>query len=227
MTLSVAIQHHPERANLLPRLVPELEHADALRIVVDPQPYDALRSAWRTYVECVKVGVELDCDHHLIVQDDAVPCPHAVEAIRKAIEARPDAVVAACVCGNARRTEIRMCDAWAKGWAWADVDVFEWCPTVATWYPQEALQMFAEWIETRVYRRPQITDDTEVSAFLQHYLPSIRCLATVPCLFEHPDDTYSMVAHGSVPFYGKARERIACCPIGSGDALAIDWSRGP
>jgi len=74
VNLSVAIQHHPKRAHLLPALLESLALAFPgvqTEVVTDPDP-DAPPSSWRTYRAALER--RLGGDSLLVIQDDAEPC---------------------------------------------------------------------------------------------------------------------------------------------------------
>lgn len=226
MTLDVAIQFHPNRKNLLPRMIPELERADHLYIVGDPEPSHPLKSAWRTYRQCITQLVRDEADHGLIIQDDALPCPDLIGALENAILAQPEAIIVLCVCGSAKVNCLRIAYAIEAGHSWVELDLWSWLPTVAVCYPKAALVAFDKWIDEKAkLPSTQITDDPVTARFAQAH-PEFRVLSTVPNLVEHPDDNPSLLPD-TTHWSGAAPERVSCCYVGDCDALQIDWTLGP
>ena len=69
------VQHHPARAHLLPRLLAALDPIPTEVITHQSVPPDP----WAGYKACLTDPP--DCDHLLIVQDDAVPVPGFAEVL--------------------------------------------------------------------------------------------------------------------------------------------------
>lgn len=219
MKLAIAVQHHPSRAALLPRLLPRLTGA-TLRVIEDPRASLPFRSAWHAYEACLRSRQE-DETHLLVIQDDAWPCDGFVPALLAAIAAQPDRIIVTCVCGNAGRNCRRIFQAAEAGLPFAELDANEWCPTVATCYPAPVLSRLHRWIDERTWPEWQMADDAPIGEFVNE--TGVGALMTVPSLVEHPDDVLSLVAPGTAG-YGDA-SRTACCYIGDCDPSEIDWLR--
>lgn len=217
--VGIVVQHHPSRAALLDRLLPRLPKA--ARVVVDPDPGSTFLSAWRTYEACLRSRRAAET-HLLVIQDDAWPCASFGPVLRAAVRAQRDRVIVACVCGNAQRNCRRMHLAAENGMPFAELDANEWCPTVATCYPQPILDRFIRWIDEQEWPPYQVADDAPVGRFLNE--TGLGALMTVPSLVEHPDDVESLVAPGQA-WGGTEAHRLACCYVGDCDARTIDWTR--
>lgn len=213
--VSVAVQHHPSRSELLPDLLARLEGID-VEIVEDPEP-DARPSPWRCYEECLRRTPDWP-SHRLIIQDDAVPCEGFATAAVKALEAQPERPVAFWVGGMPADACAAIRRASNRREAWSDLSPWTWFPCVASAWPAPVVERFLKWLETTRHR-VTAADDAVTARFLQS--ERIWPLATVPSLVEHPDVVASVI--GRRAWAGRDRGRVACIGIGDRDASKIVW----
>jgi hypothetical protein len=215
VTLSIAVQHHPSRAELLPLL----EHLGEYELVVDPEPDAPYQSAMRTYLEALR-RTPGHATHRLIVQDDAVACTGFPELAEAAVAEHPDDLVAFFVPG---RTLLRnlLGGALARGERWCQLpQSLNWTPTVALCWPAGLIDEFVafgeEVIATRARRGLSTqADDPYVGAWRKKR--KLPVWATVPCLVQHPDVAQSLYHKGLKPRAGANRSRVAAMYV---DALA-------
>lgn len=218
--VSIAIQHHPARAELAEALLALLRadgaHAD---LAADPDPDAALRSPWRTYRHALETTPP-NATHRLVLQDDVLVCDGFPAAAAAALAARPDRLVTFYVGGNARLAAARVTHAAAQGHAWADLRHFSWCPAVALAWPVDLIAPLLAYVDRQRWPETFRADDEIIGRYLRSAgaLP----LATVPSLVDHPDDVPSLI--GTRARGGRDRGRIAACWIGDCDASAIDWA---
>lgn len=220
MRLSVAVQHHPDRDDMLPRLLARLGHA---QIVHDPDPANPHRSPWRTYRRALEMTPAW-ATHRLVMQDDALPCPAFAAAAPLALAARPDRLVAFCVCGQPRRSAINVLRASEKGESWAKLDHHLWIPAIAVAWPVELIEPALAFVDAQAWPE-QFRADDEILGRIATGL-RVTALATVPSLVDHPDLVPSLV--GKRARGGKDPGRVAACFIADGcDPSRIDWNVGP
>lgn len=213
MNLSIALQHHPDRADLLHRtahLHPE--------VVTDPDWKSRRRNPWRCYRECLRLTPE-DATHRLVLQDDGEPCGEFRSVLERAIAAKPDDLICLFISQAHRRGMTELLAACDAGRSWCRIEArapTEWIPVVALVWPTRLIPGFLEWAASAGYSGERVrADDAIVGEYvLKHRLP---VWATVPCLVEHPDDQPSTVGNGH-----KIPRRAVCF---AGDrAATIDWS---
>ncbi len=218
-SLSLAIQHHPSRAALLPRLQEGLCGLD-VEIVGDPDP-EAQPSAWRTY----RAALELtppDVTHRLILQDDALVCQQFGPTLLAAIEAQPDAMLVLCVCGQPKLAAKRVLSSCWDGLSWAILDIHLWVPAIAVVWPVRMIEPALRYVDAQRFPHGMTADD-EIIGHIARALGE-TVLATVPSLVEHDDDVVSLTGRWK---HGNPDRRAACFMDAECDPSTIDWSLGP
>lgn len=210
------MQHHPERAHLLPPLLERLDRP--AEVVSDPNPEDRLRSPWRTYRECLYAPPP-SVTHLLILQDDVIPCRNLVAACE--MIARPDPV---CVFlgGAPVRTAMLAKRALERGQRFVPVHRAEWVPVVAVLWPVESAQACLDWTgSNRLPGDPNPrSDDAVVGSWARR--ERVPIWATVPSLVQHADLEPSLI--GRKARGGRAKWRVAFSWIGEEqDPTEIEW----
>lgn len=124
-SLTVAVAHHPARAGMLAEILAGLDERP--EVVVDPEP-DGPPHPWRTARLAWERGARRRAAHHLVLEDDILPCRDLVAGARQAIAARPDALVSF----------------WSPEWfvapdrpRWTRVAPIDWYGTLAVAMPSE------------------------------------------------------------------------------------------
>jgi hypothetical protein len=237
--LSVAIQHHPARPDLLKRLLGDLAaeldaagprpfHTLEVEVVADPDPHGD-PSPWRT----AKLAWALTppwCTHRLVIQDDAMPCTDFLWAAVEAIRHRPAALVSFFMgwAGTWMASAMR---AQADTSSWYLHPDRSWLPHVALAMPRELAVDLAVWVPPDV--RDRRADDEAVAWWSQERRTrgvGVDCWVTIPSLVQHDDDAPStMYAHRGAQAERVAtgeRMRRAACWIGDYHPRVIDWTRG-
>lgn len=215
MNIATIVQHHPERAELLPALLERLP-AGAL-VVTDPEPDHPIPNPWRCYRECI-LSIPDDATHALIVQDDAVPHPDFPAVLERCVAARPDRIVCFFIATHPVRGARRALEAYAAGSPWSELLTTEFLPVIATVWPAELARTFLAWADARA-RPGSRSDDGLAGRFIRAH--GVRPLATVPCLVDHPDVERSLI--GKRAMAGRNRARVALIPPWGRDILSIDW----
>lgn len=177
--LSTVIMTHPsrlDRAERLARRHPEL-HAD---IIVDPKPH-AEPSALRTAAVAWSY-VRSDATHHLVLQDDAVPCRDFRKLVCTAVEQYPDAGLALFTeWSSLTAHHLRMVA--MGGGVWTEV-LDEYAPTVAMVLPAELAREFGN-AATEHGQDWHPADDVALLTFLMERNVPILC--RIPTLVEHDE----------------------------------------
>lgn len=212
--VSVVVMTHGSRAGLLGELV-AAEPRLRLTIVRDDSPESSPDHALRTALRAWH-SVAAGATHHLVLQDDVVPCPRFVERLGSAIDcdpARPFALFSEW--GSKTAQVIRL--AALSGCGWAEVaDSFLSAPAVLM--PAGMAREFAEFLARRM------SDGEKRDAFLlHHYLRSVGWdpVVCVPNLVEHDHPLRpSLLPNGKV----RGPRRTAC--FAGSTPLATTWPVG-
>ena len=183
--LRFAIQHHPSRAELLPRLkLPQAE------VVVDPEP-DGIPATWRTYRACLERAPRKG--HLVVIQDDVLLADDFEELVAAAVADCPCRVLCLFVSRQAR-LDVQPIE-WAAhvGESFVKLNpLTHFVPTVAIAWPAEIARAVADHADRRRWgHRARRADDAIVKEALVAL--GLDAWATVPSLVEHPDDVYSLM----------------------------------
>lgn len=211
--LTICVQHHPARADLLTQLLSALTPAHVL-VARDPDP-DERPSPLRTYLVALRLA-PIWSTHHLVLQDDALPCADFVAAARLAIAARPEGPIAFFAPAQPPEMAYRVRCARDRGETFAELEPRRWAPVVALCWPAALAVGFLDYVEAQGWPHHFRADDEAVGRFLRE--SGVALLASVPSLVQHPDIAPSLV--GRRPRGG----RVAARYVGSEDALAIPWA---
>ncbi|WP_249187787.1 hypothetical protein [Nocardiopsis sp. MG754419] len=170
---------HPRRAEAAHRLAAALPEL-APTVVVDPRP-QAPPSTLRTSL-AAWAALHPQATHHLVLQDDAEPCPGMVEALSTLVAARPDDPLSLfCEWGSATATMAR----WGAlgGYGLASC-VDRYVPTVGLLLPAGIARELVATVDPA--GREDEPDDEALARFLERVGRS--ALVTVPNLVEHDGD---------------------------------------
>lgn len=171
--LSAVVMTHPARLEHARRLQDRYPELD-LDIVVDPAPEEgpcALRTA-RLAWQSVADGAT----HHLVLQDDAVPCADFASSLLRAVAAAPDAPISLHTdWGNGTSYAVRVGALLGRSWAPVTDGIV---PTIGHVLPAEL---------ARQVSRFQDYDGPHDDVALRRFLATVRipAVATVPNLIEH------------------------------------------
>lgn len=177
VTLSVAVMTHPARAAQAEKLAAELQDC-SVRVIQDPAPergpatMRTARAAW--------AAVGQDATHHLVLQDDVMPAPGLLDAVRRAAGARPEHALAFFAeWGSRSATPIRI--AALCGSAWAEVVDF-YIPAQALVLPAAVARAADGYLATQDEDTP---DDIALHGYLHG--AGVPIWVSVPNLVEHAD----------------------------------------
>lgn len=209
VALSIAIQHHPSRGELLRPLLSSLNPFPPF-VAFDPDP-EGRPNPLRTYVRALEY-LPAWATHHLVLQDDALPCENFVAAAGSAIAARPANPIAFFLSEQSQEYHRAARAALDDGDTFATLPLRRWAPVVALCWPRD---LVAPFLEHAAEIRGARADDDAVGGFLRS--AGAEVLATVPSLVEHPDSAPSVVGRRT------RGGRRAAFYVGERDALAIPW----
>jgi hypothetical protein len=200
--IRVGVVHHPSRADLLSSF-------DGLDPIVyeDPEP-DGVPSPWRTYRYAL-ANFPDGASHLVLMQDDAQPVEGFLEAVDRAVAARPDDPIVLFVSRQATRSTRLLFQACADDESFFTLHPQEWVPVVAVVWPRTAAAEFLEWALKRFPADRRRADDAIVGDWARS--TGTRVVGTVPSLVEHPDEVDSLIGlKHRIP-------RRAACLAGHGD----------
>lgn len=209
--LSTVIMAHPSRLALAEALADQLPELKP-DIVVDPDPHGP-PSSLRTAAVAWSFVPE-HATHHLVLQDDAVPCRGFADAVHAAIAQHPDTALALFTeWTSVTAHHLRL--AALTGATWAEV-VDEYVPSVALVLPAAIARAFGEAATANLHTWTP-TDDVELMNFLRERQVSAIC--RIPNLIDHdsPDSLTGNTHQGP--------RRSVCfaddVPTPAGDLLAM------
>lgn len=208
MRLSAAVMAHPKRSEMVSDLLERLD-----RDV--PVVWDEVNDRHDTGARAME-AFDPTCTHHLVIQDDALPCRDLLAGAERALEHVPDGCPASLYTGRAkpfgheinRALHRKRTDA-----CWVTMRGIYWGPAVIL--PTALIPEMLEWYRGEGSR--VVNYDRRMSTWFA--LSGVSTWYTRPSLVEHRGDE-SLSHHGT-------KGRHALQFIGSDrSALGIDWS-GP
>lgn len=210
--MRVILQHHPARAELLPRTA----YLNPL-VVADPEPAGE-PNPWRTYLACLRAGAEL-AEPFVILQDDCIPVTGFEVAAERVRAARPGALLAFCLQGMIHHvTRSAFWRAVERGQRLLEIRPSNWVPAMALGWTPELAQQALDWDANQHTLRANYTaDDGRLYYFTRQR--KVPVWATVPCLVDHPDDVPSVANTGR----GKRRPSRSTLLLLEGDASLLEW----
>ena len=204
-TLSCSIMAHPKRAEMVAELQGWLDRP------VEPV-WDKVNNRHETGYRAM-AAFDPSCTHHLVIQDDIVPCRDLIAGAERAIASTPGDVPVSFYVGKVRpfSNAIERVVARADGASWITMQGIYWGPAVAI--PTAVLADMLEW-----YQTSKVTNyDRRMSKWFEQ--SKTRCWYSWPNLVDHRGD--ESLAHKtaalrrSYSFLGADRS-----------ALDVDWSGG-
>lgn len=211
--LSVAVMAHPKRARYVEHLLPRLDVEDP------PVVWDRFNDRWDTGRRAL-MSYEPDATHHLVVQDDAVPCRDLVQGCARLLEHVPPEAPVGLYVGYARTQPWRFSMVPLinlAGRRRAAFLIFE-----GPWWGQSLIVPTADVPDIVSFgdRHPEIENyDHKIANWYARQ--NIECWYTMPSLVSHRTDGPSLV-----PGRGNGRRRVSAWFHGQqNSALNIDWSK--
>ncbi len=210
-SVAVRVQHHPNRARLLPTLLGSLDPLP-FEVITDPDP-SGEPNPWRCYHACLSSPP--NCSHLLIVQDDVRVCQGFTAAVQLIAEAQPDFPVCLFLGGKPFHTLKMLRRLQYQNGPYVVMHPSDPLPMVATLWPVRKAQEFLDWTEENPSTgKSGRSDDARGGKWMGRTRQTI--LATQPSLVEHG-------LAGSLIRRNTTNEVRAHDFIGNGDPLAISW----
>ncbi|WP_067816165.1 hypothetical protein [Actinomadura kijaniata] len=175
--ISVAIMHHPRRADRIPALVRACAPLDPV-VVPDPEPDgrpSPLRTAKRAWA-----AVGRDATHHLVLQDDVRLVPRFAEQLRDAVRGRPRHGVSLFCLWHTPHNSYLVRRAAVAGEGYAPLSPREWTPTQGFVLPARLARELAEYLAGIP---DEVQDDDEMIAVFCRER-GVPVVATVPHLMD-------------------------------------------
>ncbi len=208
MSLSVAVMAHPSRAAMVEELVTQLDRPATI-------VWDKVNDRHDTGIRALE-AYDPACTHHLVIQDDSVPCRDLVAGIERAMRYVPTDHPASFYLGRVRpfARQVQAVVDRAGDASWITMDGIYWGPAIVV--PTAAAPFISHWWRTRKAQQTKNYDRRTSHWFQMH---GLRCWYSWPSLVDHRGD--ESLSHGSVS------ERRAHRFLGDTEsALTVDWS-GP
>jgi len=210
------IQSHPSRRLLRQRLLDGLAGMPVEIVETDFEP----PSPWLGYRECLSNPP--DCTHLLVAQDDAIVCRNLPRAVELIAAAEPHVPVVLYL-GMLPPNKLPALKAGKEGKRFVDLLPSSFMPVVAVMWPAGLAAEFLAWSgNPELLRRRNGLSINERSddAMAGRWVRSTRqrVVATIPSLFEHPDDAPSTIGRnpgGRTALFWHGVEW---------DALSVEWS---
>lgn len=181
--------------------------------------WDEIGEEWHTGARAL-LAFDPSATHHVVIQDDAIPCRDFRPGIEAALSAVPPDTPVGFYIGYPRpriRGEIvqhALDHAIGVGSPWITYDGPIW--GVCNAFPTSHLLDLVSWGD----KHPEILEyDTRIEAYYQER--GIKCWYTVPSLVDHRREADSP---SLLPHYG---DRYARHYIGDQSSLDIDWHQEP
>lgn len=215
VTLSVVIMAHPKREAMVAQLIQKLDCPEPLVV------WDRWGDRWDTGRRAM-LAYDIDCTHHLVIQDDVVVCRDLVAGFARAIAAADEGVPISGYIGRLRPAQDRVRTAVGAarsgGASFITTDCLYWGPAIAV-PTDRILEMVGHCDPLRSIQNY----DRRMSCYWESR--GIRTWSTWPSLVDHADGL-SLVA-GRIKTNHKTHSRVAHQFLGeSRSALDLDW-RGP
>lgn len=180
--LSGSIMAHTSRQDRIPWLLSRLRGLQGLRLALDDGRLGVARNAERAW----KMDTA-GSTHHLVIQDDALPCDHFAETAINAIRAVPDAPVCFyCAYANAVKKARKHKSPWVK------VPNGTW--TVALSMPVGMVAEAYRWIGEHCVADLK-HDDTALAMWALLTGTVVWC--TMPSLVDHDNRMKSTLGHSN------------------------------
>ena len=220
--LSAAVMAHPNRADLVTDLLARLDREV-------PVVWDQINDRHDTGIRALQ-AYDPDATHHLVIQDDALPCRDLLATIEQALEFVPDGHPASFYLGRVRpfRQKVEQVVRVAGSASWLRFPGPYWGPAIVV--PTAAIPGLVEWWYSP--KGSSVTNyDRRIARFFQR--EGLDCFYSWPSLVDHRGDTSLVTghmagrhAHRSIPEHRSGSEAVWSGPVLTlPDAAALDALR--
>lgn len=197
---------HPKRTGMVADLLDRLDRPVGVT-------WDEIDDRHDTGIRALE-AFDPDASHHLVIQDDVLPCSDLIAGVEKALAHVPVGCPASFYIGKVRPFGQAVAKAVAKaeGASWITMAGIYWGPAVVV--PTSSIEEMAAWYRGKHGARISNYDRRMSRWFEQR---DLRCWYSWPSLVDHRGDT-SLVR-------GRSGVRRAHRTLGPGEsALDVDWS---
>ncbi len=201
--VTVAVMHHPSRADRIPRLLARLGHPDRVHLITDHES----AGIWPTARRCWEAAPP-ESTHHLVIQDDVLICDDLIPTMETVARILPEQVIAPYSNRSATDQERLQGNAWVRlPGVWGQ----------ATMLPTPHIPDFLSWVDRHI--RPEYKhDDRRVTFWLG--ATNRSAWAMIPSVVEHDAPSDSLVGHSD-------RRRTARHFLGEHvSGTRVNWTRG-
>jgi hypothetical protein len=208
--LSISIMHcswNSERVEMLYQLVKKLGDISSLTklSISDDTEKQGIwfncKQAWQQ--------VHPDSTHHLVLQDDMLPCTNFIPALHQIIQLKPSEIIHLFACNRAIDQALK------EGKHWHTMPGGSWGGSIIL--PREHFEWY-KWVDQHCLNFHKHSDDTRLDHYAMCHQKLIWNVA--PSLIEHIGYDKSLIGNSR----GDWRKSIKY--IGDRDPLTIDWSQG-
>jgi hypothetical protein len=220
VSVSLAIQHarfDPDRRVMVDRLVSALGGiAEINRLVTrwDIVSDDNRDGVWPTARRAWLNSRKSNATHHIVIQDDAMPCRSFIKAVLETTDLLPNKPISYFDMSNVTQKALDDGKHWAVRRSLSTA--------LAVVMPVDIALQGLSWIADNVRPDAKHDDDRWSLYFLT---AGIEVWYTAPSLVEHEDRGRSLL--GNPRLLPKGKRRVAGALIGpSEDPRAIDWTLG-
>ena len=202
-SVSVAVMAHPKRAAMVDDLLGRLDR----RVEV---VWDEVNDRHDTGIRAIQAA-DMSATHHLVIQDDVVPCRDLIAGVEQALEHVPEGRPASFYIGRVMpfRRKVDEAVRAARGCSWVTMDGVYWGPAIAI--PTSTIPEISEY-----WPKSKWTNyDRRLSKWFEFH--GRECWYSWPSLVEHRGDE-------SLVWDGKAKRTAHRFTGIHGSALDLDWS---
>lgn len=203
-TLSVSVMAHPSRTEMVMELLGWLDRPA-------PVVWDRINDRHDTGIRSME-AFDPACTHHLVVQDDVLPCADLVAGAERALRHVPQDCPVSLYLGRVKPfgRAVENVTRRAHDASWITMDGVYWGPAIIV--PTSTIEAMSRW-----FRASKVTNyDRRLSKWYQKQ--GLRCWYSWPSLVDHRGDESLVKGHGP----GRHAHRF----LGETSALSVEWS-GP
>lgn len=202
--LSVAVMAHPTREAMVTELLDQLDRPAEV-------VWDRINDRHDTGIRAMQ-AFGPDATHHLVIQDDVVPCGDLIAGAERALAHVPDGHPVSLYIGRVRpfADAVKQAVAAADGASWITMEGIYWGPAIVL--PAADIAHLAHWWG---HNSHIVNYDKRISAWYQRR--RVSCWYTWPCLVDHR--TGPSLSHPTA-----SMDRHAHRWHGHRSSLDIDWS---
>lgn len=176
-TLSVAVMAHPKREPMVDELLGWLDRPATV-------VWDRINDRHDTGARAME-AFDPDCTHHLVVQDDVVPCQDLIAGAEQALDSVPDNTPASLYIGKVRpfRREVERAVHRAGDQAsWIVMQGIYWGPGIIV--PTHMIEALLAWFRSPAGGKVE-NYDRRISTWFRHHGGNPGCWYTWPSLLDH------------------------------------------